>query len=286
MTAAILYQSRDWSNATPSGMPRRKYPLPQQAPNQFAAYAFDCDFEQRLDKFPPAPKNTPSNFSAGGVIPFGLGDGNAILTSLTQPTDTKNNKGKFTGTFHVVPATWDDFLTQAVTFPGIRDTNIGGARDPKPLNVLTRQHREYFVADPTNVLTGLAVKDSGGNNITIVSSKGAIATLPRTPWKYLVSGAVLSTSEVTGLVKAGGLPGYFETLPNTGTYTAWIAVAAAFNAQLSGANPQPWTQTAPPLWNGTTGTDQTIGQYRFTDSRIEDYAGNIFCRVSEYVLVQ
>lgn len=286
-TASILYTSRDRLLATPAGMPRRKYPLPQQAPNQFAAYAFDCDFTQRLDQFPPAPKNTPSSYSNAGTIPFGLGDDNAILTSLTQPSDKKANTGEFTGTFHIVPAPWDDFISQTVTFPGIRDAAYtGGVRDPKPLTVLTRQHREYFVAEPGNVLAPVDVKDSAGNPIIVVASKGLIPTLYRTPWRFLVAGVIQTGSEVTGLVKDGGTGGFLETVPNTETFLAWCAVASDFVDAMTGATPVAWDPSHPPVWDGLIDPVDTIGQYRISDSRIEDYAGNIFCRVTEYVLAQ
>ncbi|MEY4917629.1 MAG: hypothetical protein RL616_1542 [Verrucomicrobiota bacterium] len=280
MTPTILYRARTRFDATLSGVPRPKYPLPPDCPQQRAGYAFDCDFEQWMASYPPAPLNAPSNVAA-----FGLGDANAILTALSQPQDIKSGTGRYTAEFRIVPASWDEFLDQVVTFPGIRDNAYtGGARDPKPLTVHTRLHREYFLADPDNVAAG--VLDSAGNAITTVASKGAIPSLYRTPWKFLVSGVITPGSEVTGLVKAGGIPGWLETVPNTETYLEWVDVATAFNAALAGGGTQAWDDTHPPVWDGLIAPPDTIGQYRFTDSRIENYAGNIFCRVSEYVLAQ
>lgn len=296
--AEILYRSTPQTDCQPRSIGRPKHPLPKKAPGYLLAEEIDVEFECILDAvFPPAPKNTPANAAVfNSLAGYNLIKPDAILTDYGQPSDSGAGLGRFTGTFTVVPAAWDDFTTQTVTFPGIRDSaNTGGVRDPKSLNVVTRIHREYFVLDPAGVLQALAtggtpVKDSGGASVTLVTTEGAIPTLYRTPWRYLVGAAIQTGSEVTGLVKAGGVGGYLETVPNTAAYQAWAAVAAAFVAALSGPAPvQPWDATHPPVWDGTNVNavaPQTIGQYRFADSRLEEYAGNIICRVSEYVLVQ
>jgi len=275
----LPYRSATQTNSRPAGPPRRRYPLPESCPIQFAAYAFDQEFEMVLSSFPPAAKNTQSNASSGAT--FGLADANAILTRFSQPSATLAGMGKFTGSFARVPASWDDFQTQSVTFPGIRDTNYnGGVRDPKPVNCTVRLRYDYFVVDPAGVLTGAGVLDSGGSAITLVTSKAKIPTLSRHRWQFLFSGSTLSTSEVTGLVKSGGTGGWLETVPNTANYQTWISNASAY---VSGSSE--WTSSAPTVWDGTT-NGSTYGQYRITDSRLQDYEGNIVCRISEYVLAQ
>ncbi len=286
---SVPYRSALQNTARPNGRVRRKYPLPPDSPVQFAAYAFDQDFEMRLDgNFPPAQKNTPAAAAAfGSVAGTALRDSNAILTSLTPPQLSGAGLGKFTGTFNLVPASWDEFSSQTVTFPGIRDFYYvnTSARDPKPLTVNVRIHYDYFVIDPGNLATG--VLDSGGNAIQRVVSKGAITSIFRTPWKWLYGGSVLGISEVTALVQAGGIAGqYYETVPNTGTYQAWIAVAAAFIAAQAAGGTQGWDATHPPVWNGLINPANTIGQYCFEDSRLVDYAGNIVARQSFYVMPQ
>lgn len=285
----FFYRSKPQTDVRPQGVGRRKFLLTKDAPDYLKAYAFDVEFACLLDgNFPPAAKNTPSSAAVfNSVAGFSLQDTNAILTDFSEPQDLGGGLGKFTGTFNIVPASWDEFTIQAVTFPGIRDNAYtGGARDPVTVNALTRQRRDYFVVDPDGVLTGLNVKDSGGNAITVVGSKGAIPSLPRTPWKFLVAGVITPGGEVTGLVKAGGIIGWLETVPNTGTYLAWVAVAQTFNAALAGGGTQQWDATHPPVWDGAASPSTAIGQYRFADSRLEDYAGNIVCRVSEYVMAQ
>lgn len=290
----ILYRSTAQTDCQPRSLGRPKHPLPHKAPDYLLAEEIDVEFECLLDAvFPPAPKNTPASAAIfNSLAGYNLVKPNAILTDYSQPSDSGGGLGRFTGTFTIVPASWDQFLTQNVTFPGIRDlANTGGVRDPKPLNVSTRLRRDYFVLDPDGILAALAtpVKDSGGAAVTLVASEGAIPSLYRTPWRYLLAGVIQSGSEVTGLVKAGGVGGYLETVPNTALYEAWQAVATAFNAQIVTPPPggaQPWDADHPPVWDGVSEADATVGQYRFTDSRLEDYAGNIICRVAEYVLVQ
>lgn len=293
MTPSLLYQADLRYAAKPNGVPRRKYPLGAQSPIQFAAYAFDQDYTQQIAKFPPAIKNTPSNDASLGYGYDAL-SGNAILTSLTQPQHVGGGTGKFTGTFHIVPASWDDFITQSVSFPGIRDAAFtGGVRDPFSANVKTRLRYDYFVADPDGILSNLAgganaVKDSAGQPIKLVTGKGAIQDIYRDIFKFVVSGAIQESSSVNSLVKAGGVPGYFETLPNTGTYQKWCENVIAFNALLTAAPPaipQAWDATHPPAWDNETNA-LTVGQYQFSDSRIGDYAGNIFVRITEFVLAQ
>ena len=279
-TPSKLYESTLRTLAVPAGPPRRRFPLPKSSPIQFAAYAFDQELEMVLMHptsgavlFPPAPKNTPS--SATGVF-AGLLDANAILTSLSQPSPTGGGRGRFTGSFARVPASWDDFETQTVTFPGIRDFAYqGGVRDPKSWNVTMRVRKDYFVVDPAGVLTGLGVLDSGGSAITVVTSKSLIPTVPRTPFGFLVSSAMLTTSEVTGLVKSGGITGWFETVPNTSQYQAWIAYAVAHG----------WTGT---VWDGTLANvaTSTISQFCFQDSHLQDWEGNIIERTSYFALAQ
>jgi len=277
---ALPYRSAVQTNARPAGPATRRYPLPESCPIQFAAYAFDQEFEMILSSFPPAAKNTQSNASSGST--FGLADANAILTRLSQPSATLAGMGKFTGSFARVPASWDDFQTQSVTFPGIRDTAYnGGVRDPKPVNCTVRLRYDYFVVDPDGVLTGAGVLDSGGSAIALVTSKAKIPTLSRHRWQFIYSGSTLATSEVTGLVKSGGTGGWLETVPNTANYQTWISNAAAY---VSGSSA--WTNTAPTVWDGSTNAGSTYGQYRITDSRLQDYEGNIVCRISEYVLAQ
>jgi hypothetical protein len=277
---ALPYRSAVQTNARPAGPAMRRYPLPESCPIQFAAYAFDQEFEMVLSSFPPAAKNTQSSASSGAT--FGLADANAILTRLSQPSATLAGMGKFTGSFARVPASWDDFQTQSVTFPGIRDTAYnGGVRDPKPVNCTVRLRYDYFVVDPDGVLTGAGVLDSGGSAITLVTSKAKIPTLSRHRWQFLYLGSTLATSEVTGLVKSGGTGGWLETVPNTANYQTWISNAASY---VSGSSA--WTNTAPTVWDGSTNAGSTYGQYRITDSRLQDYEGNIVCRISEYVLAQ
>lgn len=283
----IAYRSTPFASA-PTGVPRLRYQLHPASPQQRLAYAFDQELSVVAAGFPVAPLNTPANAAAFGIATFtppntagAQSSDNAISTSVTQPASRGASLLEFTGSFAIVPASWDDFQSQGVTFPGIRDVAYqGGTREPKLINCTTRVRRDYFVIDPDGILTGLGILDSGGNAISIVTGKSKIPTLPRHKWQFLFSGSTLSTSEVTGLVKAGGTGTWLETVPNTANYQAWIVNAADY---VTGASE--WTDAAPLPWDGDT-NDGTFGQYRFSDSRLEDYEGNIICRVSEYVLAQ
>jgi hypothetical protein len=232
-----------------------------------------------LANFPPTVKNTASTYFAG------LLDGNALLTKLSQPSPTGGGRGKFTGSFARVPASWDDFQTQTITFPGwINEiTGVAGFRDALPRRVTTRLHHDYFVIDPAGIAAGLL--DSGGAAITTVLSKGIIPILPRTPWlaKYSATGAspwtVLVNDEAKSLVPAAGVDGYYPTLPTTEQYKDWCAIATAFMAAVV-----TWDSYHPPVWDGASTSDVTSGQYQFDDSSLQDYEGNIIDRITPYVM--
>lgn len=268
MTPAILYQAALRTNPAPANKPQRKYPLPQQSPIQFAAYAFDQQFEQLLSSFPPAPKNTPSN--AG---PFPLGDANAILTGFSQPATSGAGMGKYTATFHIVPASWDDYSELDFTFPGFPGLlGTADARDPFCDVVPVRMRYDYFVVDPDNVLNGLAIKDSGGAAINIVASRSLIPILPKS-FFFLIGNPTLRYNSIT---PAGGITVgsnvYGETVPNLATYKSFIANALANN----------WTSD---IWNGVDNSQAAMaGQFVAADSKTDDYAGNIIQRVTRYVL--
>jgi hypothetical protein len=293
MTPAISYRSTLFPGK-PRGQARVRYLLPQSAPGQFAAYAFDQELSINAGGFPPAPRNTPATNAAFGVAAFTppsatQSSDNAILTAVTQPADRGAALLEYTGSFAIVPASWDDFQTQVVNFPGWLNvvTGAAGFRDALPKAVTVRLHRDYFVIDPNNVAAG--VLDSGGTAIVRVAAKGLIPILPKTPWLNMFSATgvppwtAILYSEAKALVPAAGLISdntYYPTLPSIEQYRAWCAVAAAFVA----AGTTVWDETHPPLWDGASAADVTSGQYRLDDSRLEDYAGNIVARVTPYVM--
>jgi hypothetical protein len=270
-----------------------RYPLPQSAPGQFAAYAFEQELSIAAAGFPPAPRNTPSTNAAFGIATFTppsatQTSANAILTAVSQPADKGAALLEYTGSFAIVPASWDDFLTQVVNFPGWLNvaTGAAGFRDALPKTVTVRLHRDYFLIDPNNVAA--AVLDSGGAALTRVAAKGQIPILPKTPWLELWSAngmapwTAILYAEAKALVPAAGLiidSTYYPTLPSIEQYRLWCAVATAFVA-----GGTVWDATHPPLWNGVDATDVLSGQYRLDDSRLEDYAGNIVARVTPYAM--
>lgn len=289
-TPSVLYESRLAASAIAAGQPRRRFPLPQNAPPQFAAYAFDQDFEILLANFPPAQKNTPSNAAVAGVPVFaGLLDGNAILTKLSQPTNTAGAKGKFTASFAIIPASWDDFKTQGITFPGWINTGASGlARSARTRNVTVREHYDYFIVDPAGALTGLSIKDSSGVTATVVSSMGKIPMLYRSVWlNTLPSFGPQVNSEVNDLVPAGGVTvgtsTYIVTYPSRDQYAVWISNAAT--ALAGGAD---WNQSNPTVWDkAISGSNiASAGQYQCADSSLRVYEGNIIERMTPYVIPQ
>jgi hypothetical protein len=289
ITPSIQYQAAVRTLATAAGPPRRRFPLPQTSPIQFAAYAFDQELEMLLANYPPAPKNTPSNATSGGNPVFaGLSDSNAILTKLSQPSATSGGKGKFTASFVSVPASWDDFQMMQVTFPawkGYINGNIllaAQTRQQVNSNVMVRIHHDYFVIDPAGILTGADVLDSGGGAIKIVTSKGAIPDVLRQKFLSIESGVVFLYPDPKDLVPSTGLidsQGNYSipTIPSVSSYQGWCAVAAA----LSGT----WDATHPPAWDGATDAG-TYGQWCWRDSTLPDYEGNIVDRQSFYVLAR
>jgi hypothetical protein len=284
VTPAILYNAKNLTLAVASGMPRRRFPLPQTSPIQFAAYGFDQEFEMLLANYPPAPKNTPSNAVASSVPVFaGLLDANSILTKLSQPSPTGGGRGRFTGSFARVPASWDDFQPMQVSFPGWTGYNTvgyllsGNTRPQQTHEVLVRIRHDYFVIDPGGLATG--VLDSGGGAISVVTTKGAIPSIFRQKFFCQYTGTPIPYSDAKDLVPTAGLSSggnyYCPTFPSVSSYQGWCATAAA----LTGT----WDATHPTAWDGATdGT--SYGQWVFKDSILPDYEGNIVDRQSFYVL--
>ena len=286
------YKSHAWSNVAAAGCQRVKHPLPASSPIQFDAYAFDQAFSMAAASYAgaPAPRNTTAaNFCSD------LTDANAILTSLSDPSDNGGGLVSFDGTFSIVPATFDDFKIVSFTFPGFPGT-LGGqyTRDVFTDNVLARFRYEYYVVDsagilgtaPTSgggVLTSSSVNDSGGTQVKRVYSLADIPLVAKQNFVTVYLGAAQPATRVTSLIKnggdnVGGTP-YLETLPNREYYQKWIANAAANG----------WTSAA---WDGatgigyTSGTASTVGQFVFEESHLEPYAGNIIARVTSYLLAK
>lgn len=278
-TPSIQYEAAQRTQAVAAGQPLRRFPLPQCCPIQFAAYAFDQDFEMLAANFPPAQKNTPSN---GGAF-AGLLDGNAILTKLSQPASTAGGKVKFRGSFCVVPASWDDFTTMTVTFPGwVNYSNVsyllsGNTRPQKVAEVNIRIRHDYFlVGSATSAL------DSGGGAISVVSSKGAIPSIYRQKFFNLYSSTTIPNTDCKDLVPTAGLFDsdnnyHCPTVPSVSSYQAWCVVAAGLTGAWSATNPTPWDAA----------TDSgSYGQYCFRDSVLSEHEGNIIDRMSYWVLAQ
>lgn len=285
-TPAILYQSALSTDCKPVGPPRKTFPLPQNSPIQLAAYELEQDFEMRLtgNTFPPAQKNSPSTFKVGAVFVFGgLADVNAILTNITPPTPTGAGKGRFTCRFTIVPASWDDFQTSNVMFPGWINTVASGlSRAAKTRNVTLRVRNDYFVLDPANLAAG--VLDSGGAAITRVASEGAIPTISSNVWLSTLGGVAQPNSDDNDLVPAGGVTvgtaTYQPTFPSLDIYRQWCAVATAFLGTAA-----TWDATHPPAWDGAS-TAATFGQFIMSNSKLITHAGNIICRATPYALFQ
>ena len=292
-TPSIQYQAALRTLAVASGPFRpRVAPLPPNYPNKIGkvgeatgVYAFDQEFEILMSSFPPAQKNTQA--SAAGPVFAGLLDTNAILTRLSQPTPTGAGRGKFTGSFARVPAPWDDFVSQTVMFPGWLNYNnisyllAGNMRPQKPHEVTVRVRHDYFVIDQAGILTGAGVLDSAGNAISTVTVKGAIPTLAKQVFYTTYGGTTIQFSDANDLVPTAGLLAngiyYCPTVPSIGSYQSWCNVVAALAVA--------WDATHPPAWDGAT-DGGAYGQWRFKDSLLVEYEGNIIDRQSFYVLAK
>lgn len=289
LTPSILYESARRTTAVASGMPRRRYPLPQNSPILFDAYAFDQDFEMLLANYPPAPKNTIAN--SGAFV--GLTDSRAVLTRLSQPSTSGGGRGKFTGSFCIIPAPWDDFKTQAVTFPGWLNSLASGLARPSFSDVVNvRLHYDYFLVDPSNIAGG--VLDSAGNSATTVTSMGKIPSLAWPRWlnMLIVTGTLTPevNSTVNDLVPTGGvtvgLNSYQQTFPSATQYRAWCATATSF---LAGSTA--WDSSHPLVFTpsysaspwGITGNE---GQFQFANSTLRVMEGNIIERMTPFVMAE
>ena len=289
-TPAVVYCARSNVAAVAMGQSLRRFPLPEDCPIQFAAYGFEQAFEQAAANFPPAPKNTPSNSGAFA----GLLDGSAILTKLSTPSFKGGLNVNFTGQFNVVPASWDDFKMMAYTYPGFpgfigQDSrNVGFPNG----TFLVRVHYDYFVVDPANIIstvaagtpgTATSLKDSGGNAVNCVYQKADIPAVLKALFFPLVSGSYDYTVPALSLVPSGGLTVgslyYFETLPTSTQYKAWMTKATA----------AAWAST---IWNGQPGIgsgqagNANVGQFVAEDSSLATYAGNIVSRATIYTLAR
>ena len=278
MTPVILYRSRETTNLQPQGQPRRKFMLPPQSGIQFKAYSFDQDYTQRIDQFPPFPKNTVSTS-------MGLNDANAILTACSQPKDKGAAIGEFTATFSLVPASWSDFRMLPFTFPGFPGLLGEFGRDIFSDNVLARVQYDYFVLDPDNIISTCSagypspasILDSAGNSVTCVYQLGDIPINARTFFVVALSGIPDFTNRTNSITPIGGINvngvTYYQSLPSLANYKTWIANSKS-NA---------WNST---VWNGTTDAGSTTGQLIAEDSSIQDYSGNIVARATIYILAK
>ena len=317
-TPVILYRSTDMQTCQPVGMLQKKFPLPERSLQYQSAYGYDQDFELWIQNFPPASQNTRANASVFG---FTYPDSNAVLTSLSQISDIKAGVGKFKASFNIVPASWDDFISMDWTPPGWIGSPAGAvdytARNPYPEVVNIRQHYDYFLVDPNNVVPAGAINDSGGNAIVTaaaadsllngniaakrVVSASAIPSIPKTYFcNTLVNTGVTPTpiysSHTQDLSPAGGYEAvtafYLETFPNVEVYKVWCANVAALIA--SGGNP--WNGL---VWDGGNGSRSATGipvapyldqvqanitQFILKESVLKPMAGNIWARVTTYAL--
>jgi hypothetical protein len=286
---SVPYRSTAATDALPSHAPRRKYPLGSDCPIQFDAYAFDQDYEMRLSAFPPAPRNTLATAATLGS----LSDATAILASYTQPQPTAAGLGRFTAEFRTVPASWDDYSkTATYVFPGFPGV-LGGydVREIFSEEVQIRVRHDYFVADPSNILSGASaggapvnaasLLDTSGAAVQCVYSTAEIPIIKKTVFLPVYSGTVQVGTRVNLIVPAGGKTVgsvfYWETLPTQAAYKGFIANAAG-----SGAG-KGWKSD---VWGGANNTIGNVGQFVFKESLVENYGGNIFDRVTIYVLVK
>lgn len=277
-TPVVTYQSSTFLDCKPSGQPRKKFTLPQHSPFQYSCYSIDQDYAQRIDQFPPAPKNTISTA-------LGLSDANAILTVLSQPK-SEGTLGRFVATFSRVPQSWVDFKMIPFTFPGFPGIIGEGGRDIFADVVPARIQYDYFVLDPANVISSCAagtpqpaasILDSGGGNVTCVYQLGDIPTIQRTFFVVANGGTPDYSNRTNSITPIGGIVvntvTWWQSLPSKANYQTWIS-----NAKTNG-----WQST---VWNGTTDTGGTIGQIVAEDSQIQPYLGNIMQRATIYVLAK
>ena len=227
-----------------------------------------------LSSFVPVSKNTIANAAVGITPVFGLSDSNAILTAYTQPSDIGAGLGKFSATFNIVPASWDDFQSMPFLYPCFAGVEgFGSSRFAFTDVAMVRVHYDYFVEDPSGVLAGHLIYDSGGNAVIPVISLSVIPIIPKSKFCPIVSGVVQKSVRTNNLVKSGGWGSYYETVPNVELYQAWMV----------NANTSSWASSA---WDGISTTAGTVGQIVAEDSKIVPYAGNIVARVTTYILAR
>lgn len=278
-TPVITYQTSDMTSLKPQGQRRRKFLLPGQSDIQFQAYSFDQDYEQRIDLFPPFPKNTPS-------LAMGLNDANAILAACSQPRDKGAAIGAFMATFSRIPATWNDFKEMPFTWPGFPAAFINGGRNIFAEISQARIQHDYFVLDPANIISACtagapanatSVVDTAGNPVICVFHLGDIPIINRTFFVVAPLGVPQFTNITNSITPIGGIivdtQSWYQTLPSLVNYQTWIA-----NTKAHG-----WQST---IWNGVTDTGGTIGQIVAEDSKRSDYSGCIIDRQTIYILVK
>lgn len=282
LNAEIPYRSTPQTDVQPGSNALRKFLLPKNSPQYFAAYGFDVDFECVLNGvFPPAAQNTPASAAVfNGKAAYGMVNPNAILTDFTQPSDSGAGIGKFKGTFNIVPASWSDFKTMSFVYPGwLGIIGSSTARDVRTYKVNTRLLYDYFVIDPANLAAG--VVDSSGTLINVVASMGAIPSLYKNYFFATLGGVTQFNLYTNSLVPVGGVTigssVYPQTMPPTVAYQGWIS-----NVQKTDGTGG-WNTAA---WNGKDLTQANVGQFVADDSFLEVHAGNIIARVTPYVLAK
>jgi hypothetical protein len=240
-------------SAAKSGAAARFFPLPNRsrAVAGDEVYGIKQRFQQDIASFDALQLNTPLDT-----------DSNALLVAEGQQMDIGGNVVEWERTYMRVPATWSDYDVIQYLFPGYPGyaappgPGLTNSRNPySPLGgVRCRIQYDYFVFTPdTFPLTG--VKDSAGNDITVVGIESDIPILPRQAFYQIANPTIFY--DPPSVVPAGGLflggLYYTESVPNR---AAWDVMVAA-------------------------GTEIIA-----TDSQIKRFAGNIWERATRYVVAQ
>ena len=235
------------SDAAKCGVRRRFYPIPNLGD---VCYGFKQDYEQAASSFTNTPYNTVSP-----------DDATAFLESESEPQDKGAATYRWTRTYYQVPPSWDDWENVNYTFPGFPGYANTGAGTPTPLGrysfsppngVQCRVHYDYFMVAASGSYTSASAIPLA--SVVTYSSSANPSLFIDPPWVAPSAGITVGANT------------FLPTIPFQETYKSWVANAAA-----SG-------------W-GSAASGSSQGQICI-QSRIQRLAGNIWARISKYVLAQ
>ena len=237
--------------ASKRGTIRKFFPIPRLSAS---CYAFYQDYQQNRSNFAATALNTSSPDDAA-----------AYLQNESELRDEGGELVSWTRSYYQIPPAWDDSQTYTYSPIGysgympdpttglISGSLAGRLRIPRKFTA--RVHRDYFM-----VGTGQTYATASA----IPIYRGQVYYIANNPTSFF------------DYLSDGGASWPFATVPTRTNYEAWKAITAPTGAQITAGIATGIACT------GAIANAQG-GEIIAEDSSLENYAGNIWARVTIYI---